>query len=158
MAKFERFEDIEGWKKARDLSRAIYTLSNDGSFSKDRSLRDQIRRAAISVLSNIAEGFERGGDREFHQFLATAKASLGEVKAQLYIALDAKYVNQNQFDSLYALASDATKTISGLMKYLATSEYCGNKYKDMVSDNVMPLDFKSKVLDFGHRTLDGRHG
>lgn len=134
MAKFEKFEDIEAWKKARELSRAIYNVSKDGAFSKDYALRDQIRRACISVLSNIAEGFERGGDKEFHQFLATAKASLAEVKAQLYMAHDAGYLNETQFNEFYNLASEAAKMISGLMKYLAGSSYSGSKYKDMVKD------------------------
>src|SRR5580765_4245238 len=97
MAKFSRFEDIDAWKKARALSKEIYLITKNGEFAHDFALRDQIRRAAISVLSNIAEGFERGGDKEFRQFLATAKGSVGEVRSQLYIALDAEYLTENQF-------------------------------------------------------------
>ena len=88
MAEIKRFEDIEGWKKARELVAAIYAVSSKGSFAKDSELRDQIRRAAVSVMSSIAEGFERGGDKEFSQFLSLAKASCGEVRSQLYVALD----------------------------------------------------------------------
>jgi four helix bundle protein len=88
MAEIKRFEDIEGWKEARELVSAIYAVSSKGSFAKDSELRDQIRRAAVSVMSSIAEGFERGGDKEFSQFLSLAKASCGEVRSQLYVALD----------------------------------------------------------------------
>ncbi|MGK9452521.1 four helix bundle protein [Acidithiobacillus caldus] len=118
MAKIENFEDIEAWKKARELAKAIYLLSADGAFSRDFGLRDQIRRAAVSVLSNIAEGFERGGDVEFHRFLAIAKGSAGEVKAQLYIALDVGLINKEQFDELCGLATETASLIGGFMKYL----------------------------------------
>ena len=77
MAKIEKFEDIEAWKKARELAREIYAISNEGLFARDFGLRDQIRRAAVSVMSNIAEGFERGGDVEFRRFLSIAKGSAG---------------------------------------------------------------------------------
>jgi len=100
MAKIEKFEDIEAWKKARELAKEIYAISNEALFARDFGLRDQIRRAAVSVMSNIAEGFERGGDVEFRRFLAIAKGSAGEVKAQLYVALDAGMIDQATFDSL----------------------------------------------------------
>lgn len=83
MNKIERFEDIECWKKARELTKMVYQSSRDGEFSRDFGLCNQIRRASVSILSNIAEGFERDGDREFLQFLALAKGSCGEVRAQL---------------------------------------------------------------------------
>ena len=82
MATIKRFEDIEAWKKARELTREVYRHSKVGPFSKDFGLRDQIRRAAVSVMSNIAEGFERGGNKEFMQFLAIAKGSVGEIESQ----------------------------------------------------------------------------
>ena len=84
MANIERFEDLEAWKKARETTKAIYAATSGGKFSRDFSLRDQIRSSAVSVMSNISEGFERGGDKEFRQFLAIAKGSAGEVKSQLY--------------------------------------------------------------------------
>lgn len=118
MVKIKRFEDIEAWKKARELTQEIYAVSNEGSFARDFGLRDQIRRAAVSVISNIAEGFERGGDVEFRRFLAIAKGSAGEVKAQLYVALDAGLINQDQFDSLYRMATEAGNLIGGFMRYL----------------------------------------
>jgi four helix bundle protein len=92
------FEDLEVWKEARRLTREIYRLTQDGKFSRDFGLREQIRRAAVSVMSNIAEGFERGGNQEFIQFLYVAKGSCGEVRSQLYVALDQAYVGQPEFD------------------------------------------------------------
>ena len=88
MSSFQRFEDIEAWQKARELTKAIYAMSNDGQFARDFGLRDQIRRASVSIMSNIAEGFERTGDAEFRHFRSMAKGSVGEVRAQLYVALD----------------------------------------------------------------------
>jgi len=118
MATIERFEDIEAWQKARKLTREIYRVTNQGAFAKDFGLRDQIRRASVSIMSNIAEGFERGGDVEFRRFLAIAKGSAGEVKAQLYVALDAGLINQAQFDSLYRMATETGNLIGGFMRYL----------------------------------------
>lgn len=117
MAKIEKFEDIEAWKKARELAKEIYAISNEGLFARDFGLRDQIRRAAVSVMSNIAEGFERGGDVEF-RFLAIAKGSAGEVKAQLYVALDAGLIDQATFDSLYKKAAETGNLVGGFMRYL----------------------------------------
>jgi len=105
MTTIQEFEEIEAWQKARELTRAVYACSGVGAFAKDFALRDQIRRAAVSILSNIAEGFERGGSAEFSQFLAIAKGSAGEVEAQLYVALDQGYISRKKFDSIRALAS-----------------------------------------------------
>src|SRR5215210_7381743 len=93
----KRFEDVEGWKKARLLTRELYSVTMKGEFARDFALRDQIRRAAISVMSNIAEGFEREGNKEFRQFLSLAKGSASEIRSQLYIALDAGYLTQGDF-------------------------------------------------------------
>jgi four helix bundle protein len=92
MTKIERFEDIDAWKTARILTSKIYSLSAEGPLSRDFGLRDQLRRAAVSVMSNVAEGFERGGDKEFLQFLSLAKASCAEVRSHLYVALDQAYL------------------------------------------------------------------
>jgi four helix bundle protein len=124
-----RFEDVEAWKRARDLTRLIYRVSGQGGFARDFALRDQIRRAAVSVLSNIAEGFERGGNREFRQFLSQAKGSVGEVRAQLYVALDAELLTQDQFDELCALATRTGQLIAGLIRYLEQSNLNGAKYR-----------------------------
>lgn len=118
MAAIQRFEEIEAWQKARELAKAIYAISNEGPFARDLGLRDQIRRAVVSVMSNIAEGFERGGNVEFRRFLAIAKGSAGEVKAQLYVALDAGMLTRTQFESLYKLATDVGNLIGGFMRYL----------------------------------------
>jgi four helix bundle protein len=88
MNKIEKFEDIIAWQKARVLTKEIYTSTRVGLFAKDYGLKDQIQRASVSTMANIAEGFERGGDREFMQYLSTSKGSCGEVKSHLYVALD----------------------------------------------------------------------
>ena len=129
MAKFERFEDVEAWRAARELSRAVYQITSDGQFARDFGLRDQIRRAAVSVLSNIAEGFEREGNKEFLQFLSMAKGSCGEVRAQLYVALDQQYINQAQFDSISNKALSISQMLSGLIRYLRQSDKHGSKYR-----------------------------
>ena len=128
MATIQKFEDIDAWQKARELTKVIYALSNDGQFSRDFGLRDKIRRAAVSIMSNIAEGFGRGGNKEFIQFLSTAKGSASEVQAQLYVALDANHINNEQFQSLYALAQSTGNMIGGLIRYLKKSEIKGIKY------------------------------
>jgi four helix bundle protein len=127
--KIKKFEDLESWKKARKLTNAIYQATAAASFTRDFGLKDQIRRASISILSNIAEGFERGGDKEFLQFLAVAKGSCGEVRAQLYIAVDQAYLTQGLFEELTQNAAEIGRLISGLMKYLSTSELRGSKYR-----------------------------
>ena len=118
MAIIKSFEDIESWKRARVLTRRIYRLTSIGAFSRDFGLRDQIRRAAVSILSNIAEGFERGGDKEFLRFLAIAKGSCGELRAQLYVALDQKYLEEEDFKLLVRDAREISHLLSGFMKYL----------------------------------------
>ena len=129
MATFQSFEEIEAWKKARELSRKIYKISAAGPFSKDFGLRDQIRRAAVSIMSNIAEGFERGGNAEFVQFLAIAKGSAGEIRAHLYVAVDQNYIHQQVFQEILAEAIEVSRMIKGLMSYLRGSDIKGIKYK-----------------------------
>ena len=129
MARIEQFEDIDAWKRARELAQAIYEVTSVAEFARDFGLRDQIRRAAVSVMSNIAEGFERSGDKEFRQFLSLAKGSAGEVKAQLYVAVDARFLSQEQFDQLYSLATETGRLIGGFMRYLTDSGYKGSKFK-----------------------------
>ena len=116
-------------KKAGRLTNTIYEATSVGSFTRDFGLKDQIRRASISILSNIAEGFERGGDKEFLQFLAVAKGSCGEVRAQLYIAMDQGYLSKDLFEKLFNDANEICRLISGLMKYLNMSELKGSKYR-----------------------------
>ena len=129
MATIRRFEDIEAWQKARELAREVYRCSKVGPFSKDFGLRDQMRRASVSVMSNIAEGFERGGTSEFVQFLAIAKGSAGEVEAQLYVALDQAYIGEEEFAFLKGLATSTKRLTGGLIGYLRKSGMRGVKYK-----------------------------
>jgi len=129
MSTFRSFEDIEAWQKARLLTGKIYRESNAGRFQRDFGLRDQIQRASVAIMSNIAEGFERGGNKEFLQFLSIAKGSAGEVKSQLYVALDQSYLAQERFDELFRLADEVSQMIGGLMRYLRSSKMKGAKYK-----------------------------
>lgn len=114
MGKIEKFEDLIAWQKARELTKLIYSITNQGLFSKDFGLRDQIRRASVSVMSNIAEGFDRGGRPEFHQFVVIAKGSCAEIRSQLYIALDTGYIDKQQFEHLHDLAFEVSKILGGL--------------------------------------------
>jgi len=129
MNKIERFEDILAWQKARVLTKEIYASTRIGLFAKDYGLRDQVQRASVSTMANIAEGFERGGDREFVQFLSNSKGSCGEVKSHLYVALDQGYVTQLSFDQLYAKADEVGRLVGGFMSYLRQSQLGGPKYK-----------------------------
>ena len=130
MSKIEKFEDLKVWQKAREVNLQIYKLSNKGTFSKDFGLRDQIRRASVSILSNIAEGFERNGNKEFNQFLSIAKASAAEVRAQLYVAKDLEYISNDEFSEVVNGLISVSKMLSGLMNYLKTTEMKGSKFME----------------------------
>jgi four helix bundle protein len=129
MAKIERFEDIEAWKKARELTKIIYEVTAQGKIAADFSLRDQLRRGSVSIMANIAEGFEREGNKEFRQFLAMAKGSVGEVKSLLYAALDGGLVSSEQFHRIMALADEASRLLAGFLRYLKASDQKGSKFK-----------------------------
>jgi len=116
MAKIERFEDFTAWQKARSLTAGIYRVTNQERFARDFGLKDQIRRAAVSSMSNLAEGFERGRPAEFHQFLSIAKGSCAELRAQLYVALDAGYMNIPTFKDLMAQAVEVGQMLGGLRR------------------------------------------
>ncbi len=116
--KISRFEDIEGWRKARVLTRGIYQASERGNFRRDFSLRDQIRRAFVSVMANVAEGYGSYTDKEFIRFLYYAKGSASEVQSHLYVALDIGYINQSTLDELYKTAEDCKRLIGGFIRYL----------------------------------------
>jgi four helix bundle protein len=118
MATFGRFEDMETWQTARQLANAGYDATGSGKFAKDYGLKDQIQRAAVSVMSNIAEGFESKTQALFIDFLGRAKGSAGEVRAQLYIARDRDYITQDQFAIAFELASRVASQIYRLMIYL----------------------------------------
>jgi four helix bundle protein len=120
MPTITRFEEIEAWKTARELTRMIYAFTEHGQFSKDFGLRNQIQRAAVSVMSNIAEGFESRTQAQFLDYLGRSKASAGEVRCQLYIALDLKYLTQEQFNKVFDLADKSSRQIARFMDYLET--------------------------------------
>ncbi|MBL7843401.1 MAG: four helix bundle protein [Cyclobacteriaceae bacterium] len=135
MAKINTFEDLEVWKKARELSIAIFEITQNGSFSKDYSLKDPINKTTGSIMDNIAEGFDRGGNREFIQFLSIAKGSAAEVRSQLYRALDRNHINLSEFESLKEKTVDVGKQLSGFMTYLNKSEMKGSKYVSEPSED-----------------------
>ena len=123
------FEDLEVWKLSRELSNKIYNISNNGRFAKDFGLRDQIRRAAVSIMSNIAEGYERGGNKEFIQFLSIAKASGGEVRSQLYVVMDQGYIGKKECEQLIDNFKRLSIMMNNFIEYLKCSRYKGTKYK-----------------------------
>ena len=122
------FEDLDIWKEARRLTKEIYRLTSGPKFSKDFSLRGQVQSAAVSVMSNIAEGFERGGNQEFGQFLYVAKGSCGEVRSQLYVAVDQGYVSAKESEELMNSLKRLSSMIGSLINYLKRSGMKGAKY------------------------------
>jgi len=129
MSKIERKEDIIVWQKAKNLTIDIYKASNHGDFARDFGLRDQIRRAAVSIPSNIAEGFGRGGNREFLQFLSIAKGSLYELKTQLIIANEIGHLDNEIFIKMSNDSDEVGKMLTSFMNYLSNSDIKGIKYK-----------------------------
>lgn len=129
MANVQRFEDLEAWKIARAVTREIYQVSKNELFYRDYGLRHQICRALVSIMSNIAEGFERDGDKEFINFLSIAKGSSGEVRSQLYVALDQNYISESEFNFLYGKTTENSRVIAGLIKYLQQSDLKGKKFR-----------------------------
>ena len=122
MTTVKRFEDLKAWQTSRELTRMVYDISDCGRFKKDFGLRDQIRRASVSAMSNIAEGFESHTTKLFINYLGRAKASAGEIRSQLYVALDREYIDQGTFDELVLMASDLSRQISGFSGYLKDAE------------------------------------
>ncbi len=114
MSKVERFEDLFAWQKARLLAGMVYDVTRVGAFAQDYGLTRQIQRAAVSIMSNIAEGYERGSRAEFHQFLTIAKASCAEVRSQLYLAHDIGYLDAPMFDQLFRATEEVSRIIGGL--------------------------------------------
>ena len=122
MGKFKSFEEINSWQKARQFNKRIYEITDNQNFKKDFDLVRQIRRASISISSNIAEGFERNSDKEFIYFLYVAKASAGEVRSQLYLAFDLNYIIKQEFEQLLESITEISKLLSGFIKYLSPKE------------------------------------
>ena len=135
MTTFRTFEEIDAWKRARQLTRDVYALSNKEGFARDFGLRDQIRRASVSIMSNIAEGYERSGRKEFIQYLAMAKGSAGEVSSQAFVAFDQGYVSEAEFKRLQESAADVARLLGGLMEYLRSTTLRGTKYRSAPTRN-----------------------
>ncbi len=135
MTTIKRFEEIEAWKTARELTSLVYALSNQGEFARDFGLRDQMRRASISILSNIAEGFESRTQALFIEFLGRAKGSAGELRAQTYVALDAGYLDQAQFERLFDLAEKCSRQIARFIVYLEAQPN-----RPRIHDNIIEYD------------------
>jgi len=117
--KIKRFEDLIAWQKARNLTKKIYEVTRRGRFRNDYGLSGQIQRAAVSIMSNVAEGFERGGLGEFHQFLSTAKVSCAELRSQLYVACDVGYLVEVGFATLLEQAEEVGRVVGGLRASVA---------------------------------------
>lgn len=128
--KIVRFEDVGSWQEGRKLCTMIYEITQHGQFSKDFGLRDQIRRAAVSVISNIAEGFDSKSNMEFHRFLIYARRSVSEVKSQLYVALDVKYIDQEKFNVIYRQADSIGKLINGFVRFLSSTKKSISKQRN----------------------------
>jgi four helix bundle protein len=129
MSKIDTFEDLHAWQESRELVKIVYGITRSSDFSRDFGLRDQIQRAAISVMSNIAEGFERGSNKEFIQFLYIAKGSAGEVRSQLYAALDLGYIDKATFETATNQVVDLSRRIAAFINYLNQSSLRGAKRK-----------------------------
>jgi four helix bundle protein len=128
VARVERFEDLDAWRLARELTREVYRVTRTEPFARDFGLRDQICRSSVSVMSNVAEGFERDGDKEFLNFLSIAKGSAGETRSLLYVALDQEYISETEFGLIYGKAVENSRVISGLSTYLRDSPLKGRKF------------------------------
>jgi four helix bundle protein len=128
MSTVKKFEDLECWQSARKLCKLVYKLTRKEKFSKDFSIVNQIRDSSGSVMDNIPEGFDRGGNKEFVQFLSISRGSLGELKSQLYRSLDQDYIDEEEFQEAYELSDITDKQITGLINYLKFSDKKGFKY------------------------------
>ena len=132
----KNFEDLEIWQIARRLTQEVYTLAQTSKLARDYGLRDQMRRAAVSIMSNIAEGFERGGNQEFGQFLYIAKASCGELRSQLYVALDQKYIAPQTANEITMTLKRLSTMIKHLVDHLKQSGMRGPKYAGSTSSHL----------------------
>ena len=119
--KINSFEDLQVWKDSRILVKTVYQLTSEGKFSKDFGLKEQIQRAAVSIMNNIAEGFERNNNKEYIKFLGYSKGSAGEVRSMLYVATDLGYISQDSFNTLYQMSINIITQLSNFIKYLKSS-------------------------------------
>ena len=119
----QRFEEMPVWQASRTLANLVYDLTEQGPFARDFGLKNQIQRAAVSVMSNIAEGFESRTTAQFVEYLGRAKASAGEVRSQLYLARDRNYISDEQFQDAYTIVIEISRQLYGLMKYMQRQPY-----------------------------------
>ena len=133
MSTIKRFEEIKSWEKARELNKKVGKLIDSGRFKRNFRLIDQIEGSAGSIMDNIAEGFERSGNREFLQFLYISKGSCGEFRSQLYRAIDREYISEEEFNELYSMALEIIIMLQKLISYLEQSELKGIKYKNRIN-------------------------
>jgi len=126
--KIEKFEDLEIWQEARELCKTVFEITEKEPFKKDYKFRDQIRAASGSIMDNMAEGFDRGGNKEFSQFLSIAKGSCGETRSQSYRAFDFQYINEEINEEINRRTLQLSKRISSLMEYLKQSDFKGSKF------------------------------
>ena len=133
-----RFEEIEAWQTARELTKLIYMLTDDGKFARDFGLKDQIRRASVSIMSNIAEGFESQTQAQFIRYLGIAKASAGEVRSQLYVTRDLEYITQEQFTKAFAMAEKASRQTARFISYLETHPQSHHVREDSAEYETCP--------------------
>ena len=136
MPTIKRFEEIEAWQTARELTKVIYSFTEEGKFSRDFGLKDQIRRASVSLMSNISEGFESQTQPQFIRYLGVAKASAGEVRSQLYVCKDLEYVTQDQFAKTFAMAEKASRQIARFISYLESHPQARNIKEDSAEYEV----------------------
>lgn len=141
MTTANRFEDLEVWQKAKDLTNSIYRLSSSGAFARDFGLRDQMRRAVVSIMSNIAEGFESQTQVLFIQFPGRAKGSPGEIRAQLYIALEQEYITTADFQFAFSLAELCSKKLASLIRYLESQPNARRVREDGVHYDIQHSTF-----------------
>ena len=133
-----RFEELEVWQRAKELTNLIYRLSASGAFARDFGLRDQMRRAAVSIMSNIAEGFESQTQAMFIQYLARSKGSAGELRAQLYIALEQEYISNDEFQSAVSLAELCSRKLAKFIRYLDSQPNARRVHEDGAQYDVQP--------------------
>jgi four helix bundle protein len=136
MTTAKRFEELEVWQRAKDLTNLIYKYSTDGSFSRDFGLRDQMRRASVSIMSNIAEGFESQTQAMFIKYLGYAKGSAGELRAQLYIAKDQGYINEDEFNTMFSTVEICSKQLARFIQYLESQPNARHVREEGITYNV----------------------
>lgn len=136
MSTVKNFEDLKTWQMGREFCKEVFKITNYESFSKDYRLKDQIKASSGSIMDNIAEGFERSGNKEFVQFLYIAKGSCGEIRSQLYRAFDYNYISENEFNSLRDKTIQISQAIGSFINYLKQSELKGSKYRSDANGNT----------------------